>query len=144
MAEKKTKKETPKKGYLVIVESPAKSKTINKILGSEYKVVASMGHLVDLPGDRMGIDFEDNFTPEYTVMKGRKKYLTTLKKEAKNVKAIFLAADPDREGEAICWHLKNQLQKKGVDVFRVSFEEITERAFSISSTIFLEDSSLSI
>ncbi len=128
MPEKKTKKESPNKGYLVIVESPAKSKTINKILGKDYKVVACMGHLIDLPGDRMGIDFENNFKPEYTTMKGRKKYLTSLKKDAKGVKAIFLAADPDREGEAICWHLKNELQKKGVDVFRVSFEEITEKA----------------
>jgi len=114
--------------FLVIVESPAKTKTISKILGKDYKVLASMGHIIDLPADRMGIDFENDFTPEYTVVKGRKKYLTNLKKEAKNVEAIYLAADPDREGEAICWHLKNQLAKKGNKIYRVSFEEITAKA----------------
>ncbi len=114
--------------YLVIVESPAKSKTINKILGKDYKVLASMGHIVDLPEDKMGVDFDKDFKPEYTIMKGRKKYLSSLKKEAKDVEAIYLAADPDREGEAICWHLRNQLQKKSIGVYRVSFEEITEKA----------------
>ena len=83
--------------YLVIVESPAKSKTINKILGNDYKVLASMGHIVDLPEDKMGVDFYKDFKPEYTIMKGRKKYLSSLKKEAKDVEAIYLAADPDRE-----------------------------------------------
>ena len=130
-AKKEKKKTTPGSGakYLVIVESPAKSKTINKILGSDYKVLASMGHIVDLPADRMGIDFDNGFTPEYAVMKGRKKYLTILKKEAKGSEIIYLAADPDREGEAICWHLKNQLTK-GVKakIVRVSFEEITQKA----------------
>lgn len=113
---------------LVIVESPAKSKTINKILGKDFKVLASMGHIVDLPADRMGIDFENDFNPEYIVMKGRKKYLGDLKKEAKASKTLYLAADPDREGEAICWHLKTQLEKDCPDVYRVSFEEITEKA----------------
>jgi len=88
---KKTSAKKPaKSGSLVIVESPAKSKTINKILGKDFKVLACMGHLVDLPAGRMGIDFENDFKPEYTVMKGRKKYLTNLKKEAKGVKNIFL------------------------------------------------------
>ncbi|MFH1395564.1 MAG: type I DNA topoisomerase [Candidatus Omnitrophota bacterium] len=122
----KTKKKQSK--FLVIVESPAKSKTINKILGKNFKVLASMGHIIDLPVDRMGIDFEDGFKPEYMVMKGRKKYLSSLKKEAKDATAIYLAADPDREGEAICWHLKNYLAKKDIDIYRVSFEEITEKA----------------
>jgi len=132
MSAKKTKTskkaESKKKKFLVIVESPAKSKTINKILGSEYKVLASMGHLVDLPAGKMGIDFKNNFKPEYTIIKGRGKYLKAMKTEAKNAKAVFLAADPDREGEAICWHIKNQLQKCGVDIYRVRFEEITARA----------------
>jgi len=131
MAEKKKKASRAKrKGakYLVVVESPAKSKTINKILGKDYKVFASMGHIVDLPVSKMGIDFDNDFEPQYTVMKGRKKYLTVLKKEAKGMEAVYLAADPDREGEAICWHLKNQLEKGKIDIFRVSFEEITERA----------------
>lgn len=124
----KKAKAKEKEYYLVIVESPAKSKTINKILGKDYKVLASMGHIIDLPEGKMGIDFENDFEPEYKVMKGRKKYLTSLKKEAKNASAIFLAADPDREGEAICWHLKNHLAKANDDVFRVTFEEITEKA----------------
>jgi DNA topoisomerase-1 len=134
MTEKKGKSGKPKKEsvsrekLLVIVESPAKSKTINKILGSKYKVMASMGHLIDLPPDRMGIDFENGFKPEYTVIKGRNKYLKELKDEAKTAKAIYLAADPDREGEAICWHIKNQLGKKDIEIYRVRFEEITERA----------------
>ena len=123
-----TKKTSSGNKYLVIVESPAKSKTINKILGKDYKVLASMGHIIDLPEGKMGIDFDNGFKPEYTVMKGRKKYLSNLKKEAKGVDCIYLAADPDREGEAICWHLKNQLAKNNVEIYRVSFEEITEKA----------------
>lgn len=119
----------PKKKCLVIVESPAKSKTINKILGSDFKVFASMGHIIDLPHDKMGIDFENNFKPEYVVIKGRKKYLDELKKEAKSASAIYLATDPDREGEAICWHIKNELEKKcDAEIFRVGFDEITEKA----------------
>jgi len=135
MAEKKKPKKTTAKKtgslpvkFLVIVESPAKSKTINKILGKDYKVLASMGHIIDLPVDKMGIDFDNDFKPEYTVMKGRKKYLTSLKKEAKTSQAVYLAADPDREGEAICWHLKTQLENKKIKVFRVSFDEITAKA----------------
>ncbi len=114
--------------YLVIVESPAKSKTINKILGKKYKVLASMGHIIDLPASKMGVDFEHDFKPEYAVMKGRKKYLNDLIKEARDKEAIYLAADPDREGEAICWHLKNQLEGGKSAIYRVSFEEITEKA----------------
>ncbi|MDP8258026.1 MAG: type I DNA topoisomerase [Candidatus Aadella gelida] len=127
--EKSTKKEAKNK-YLVIVESPAKSKTINKILGKSYKVLASMGHIIDLPLSKMGIDFDKDFEPEYVVMKGRKKYLTSIKKEAKGADTIYLAADPDREGEAICWHLKNQLSKVKGNICRVSFDEITKRAVS--------------
>ncbi|MGB3114200.1 MAG: type I DNA topoisomerase [Candidatus Omnitrophota bacterium] len=130
MPTKKSKKKMETSGvkYLVIVESPAKAKTINKILGKDYKVVASMGHIVDLPPDRMGIDFDNEFKPEYVIIKGRNKYLSNLKKDAKGTKAIYLAADPDREGEAICWHISNQLQKEGAEMSRVSFEEITEKA----------------
>ena len=127
-AKKKAEKKNDNAKYLVIVESPAKSKTINKILGKDYKVMASMGHIIDLPEGKMGIDFEKGFTPEYVVMKGRAKYLAGLKKEAKNARGIYLAADPDREGEAICWHLANQFSKHEGDISRVSFEEITERA----------------
>ncbi|MBU0881620.1 MAG: hypothetical protein KKE81_05420 [Candidatus Omnitrophica bacterium] len=90
---------------LVIVESPAKAKTINKFLGDKYVVTASMGHIIDLPKSKLGVDVENDFKPEYIVMKDRKKNLTALKKEAKGKAAIYLAADPDREGEAISWHL---------------------------------------
>ncbi|MGB2598996.1 MAG: toprim domain-containing protein, partial [Candidatus Omnitrophota bacterium] len=85
----KKKTDTSKAKNLVIVESPAKSKTINKILGKDYKVVASMGHIIDLPPDKMGIDFDNDFKPEYVVIKGRNKYLTNLKKDAKGTKAIY-------------------------------------------------------
>ena len=125
---KRKKKKANADKYLVIVESPAKSRTINKILGKNYKVMASMGHLVDLPLSTMGIDFDNDFKPKYIVMKGRTKHLTLLKKEAKNSKGIYLAADPDREGEAICWHLKTQFEKTGIDTYRVSFDEITKKA----------------
>lgn len=125
---KKNTSESSGGKFLVIVESPAKSKTINKILGSDYKVLASMGHLVDLPHNKMGIDFENDFKPEYHIMKGRKKQLLSLKSEAKEARGVYLAADPDREGEAICWHIKRELEKVNDNISRVSFEEITERA----------------
>jgi len=112
---------------IVIVESPAKSKTINKMLGSGYLVLSSMGHIIDLPKNKMGIDVEGDFKPEYIVIPERRKYLAKLKKEAKNSEAIYLAADPDREGEAISWHLKRELGKKK-KVYRVTFDEITQTA----------------
>lgn len=111
----------------VIVESPAKSKTINKILGPDYVVLSSMGHIIDLPKNKMGIDVESNFEPEYIVIPERRKYLAKLKKETKQSDVIYLAADPDREGEAISWHLKNELGK-GKKVLRVTFDEITASA----------------
>ncbi|MBL7157110.1 MAG: type I DNA topoisomerase [Candidatus Omnitrophica bacterium] len=111
----------------VIVESPAKSKTINKILGSNYIVLSSMGHIVDLPKNKMGIDVKNDFEPEYIVIPERRKYMAKLKKEIKKINEIYLAADPDREGEAISWHLKNQLGK-GRKVYRVTFDEITASA----------------
>ncbi len=90
---------------LVVVESPAKAKTINKYLGSDYKVMASMGHVRDLPKSKLGVDIEDDFAPAYEVIPTRKKVLTELRAEAKKAERIFLATDPDREGEAIGWHL---------------------------------------
>ncbi|MDD5436082.1 MAG: type I DNA topoisomerase [Candidatus Omnitrophica bacterium] len=113
---------------LVIVESPAKAKTINKFLGSSYKVVASMGHIIDLPKSKLGVDVENDFAPQYVVMADRKKNLSALKKEAKTKTAIYLAADPDREGEAISWHLKNQLCDENKKGYRVEFDEITKDA----------------
>jgi len=113
---------------LVIVESPAKAKTINKYLGADYEVVSSMGHMIDLPKHTMGIDTEDDFKPEYIVIPERKKYLAQLKKQAKDRSIIYLAPDPDREGEAISWHIKNKLQDKKKKFFRVTFDEITYNA----------------
>ncbi len=112
---------------LVIVESPAKCKTIQKYLGSGFEVTASMGHVIDLPKSKMGIDIENNFEPKYIVVKDRKKTLSELKKKAKSKKEIYLACDPDREGEAISWHLKEALGK-GKTVWRVVFNEITKDA----------------
>ncbi len=128
-AKKKTGAKKQKR-FLVIVESPAKSRTINKILGRNYKVMASMGHIVDLPASRMGVDLEKDFTPEYIVVRGRGKYLAPIRKEAASCSIVYLAADPDREGEAICWHIRNQLEKKlgSVEFLRVSFDEITKNA----------------
>jgi len=115
------------KKSLVIVESPAKAKTINKFLGSGYVVSSCMGHVRDLPQRDFGVDVEDGFKPTYVTLSGRKKLITKLKKELSNKKALFLAPDPDREGEAISWHLA-ELLGKGVDVHRVEFQEITKDA----------------
>jgi len=112
---------------LVIVESPAKVKTINKILGSAYKVVSSMGHLIDLPKSTLGIDLEDNFKPKLIVIRSKQKMLTKLKKEAAAKTNIYIATDPDREGEAIGWNLANVIGKDK-NVYRVSFHEITKEA----------------
>jgi DNA topoisomerase-1 len=113
---------------LVIVESPAKAKTINKFLGRDYTVKASMGHVRDLPVKTLAVDVNHDFKPKYEVVQGRKKVLDDLKKAAKSSKAIYLAADPDREGEAICWHLAQELKSARKPVHRVMFNEITKRA----------------
>ena len=112
---------------LVIVESPAKVKTINKILGQDYKVVSSMGHLIDLPKSSLGVDLEDNFNPHFIVVRKKQKILTQLKKEVKSKKAIYIATDPDREGEAIGWHIVEHIGN-GKQVYRVVFHEITRDA----------------
>lgn len=111
---------------LVIVESPAKAKTIQKYLGDDYVVVASMGHVRDLPKSKLGVDLENNFTPDYVDMKDKKDIITQLKKAAKKSDKIFLATDPDREGEAISWHLAHMLGLKEADPNRVTFNEITK------------------
>ena len=113
---------------LVIVESPAKANTINKFLGKDFVVESSMGHLIDLPKKKLGVDVENDFKPEYVVMPERKKNLAALKKEAKDKDCIYLAADPDREGEAICWHIKNELCDGKKKCYRVAFDEITKDA----------------
>jgi DNA topoisomerase I len=112
---------------LVIVESPAKASTINKILGKKYLVTSSMGHIMDLPKSKMGIDIEKGFTPEYVVIPGKKKMIDALKKEATDADSIFLATDPDREGEAISWHLASIFNKKK-KIYRIAFHEITKSA----------------
>lgn len=114
--------------YLVIVESPAKAKTIGKYLGKKYAVKASMGHVIDLPKSQMGVDIEENFQPKYITIRGKGPILKDLKAAAKKVKKIYLAADPDREGEAIAWHLAHSLNIDVESDCRVVFNEITKQA----------------
>ncbi|RSK27017.1 type I DNA topoisomerase [Bacillus sp. HMF5848] len=118
--------------YLVIVESPAKAKTIERYLGKKYKVKASMGHLRDLPKSQMGVDVEHNFEPKYITIRGKGPVLKELKTAAKKAKKVFLAADPDREGEAIAWHLAHSLNLDGSTDCRVVFNEITKDAIKES------------
>ena len=112
---------------LVIVESPAKAKTIKKYLGKSFLVEASSGHLVDLPSSKLGVDIENDFNPQYVVIKGKSKYLNQLKKAAKDADKVYLASDPDREGEAIAWHIADKLNIRGKS-HRVLIHEITEKA----------------
>lgn len=118
--------------YLVIVESPAKAKTIEKYLGKNYKVKASMGHVRDLPKSQMGVDIERNFEPKYITIRGKGSVLKDLKSAAKKAKKVFLAADPDREGEAIAWHLAQSLDIDIRSDCRVVFNEITKDAIKES------------
>ncbi|WP_270736772.1 type I DNA topoisomerase [Streptococcus anginosus] len=124
----KTKKKTAMKKNLVIVESPAKAKTIEKYLGRNYKVLASVGHIRDLKRSTMSIDFENNYEPEYINIRGKGPLINDLKKEAKKAKQVYLASDPDREGEAISWHLAHILNLDETDKNRVVFNEITKDA----------------
>jgi len=112
---------------LIIVESPAKAKTIKKYLGEEFNVEASSGHLIDLPTSKLGVDIDNNFNPEYVVIRGKGKYLDKLKKAAKNADKVYLASDPDREGEAIAWHIANELNIWDKSR-RVLIHEITKSA----------------
>ncbi len=114
--------------YLVIVESPTKVKTIKKFLGSNYTVVASNGHVRDLPKSQLGIDVENDFEPKYITIRGKGELLASLRKEVKKADKIFLATDPDREGEAISWHLTKALKLEGKKVYRISFNEIKKTA----------------
>jgi DNA topoisomerase-1 len=116
---------------LVIVESPAKAKTIGKYLGKNFVVMASLGHVKDLPKNDLAVDVDRDFRPTYVVIEGKKKLIDELKRSAKDAGTIYLAADPDREGEAICYHLQEELQSKkagGPEIFRVTFNEITSTA----------------
>ncbi|MDH4301172.1 MAG: toprim domain-containing protein, partial [Nitrospira sp.] len=119
---------------LIIVESPTKARTITKYLGRGYTVMASVGHIKDLPTSKLGVDLENDFEPQYVTIKGKSKVLAEIKKKAESADKIFLAPDPDREGEAIAWHLEQELlgkskkKKKDGKIFRVLFNEITESA----------------
>ena len=117
---------------LVIVESPAKAKTIEKYLGGKYKVKASMGHLRDLPKSKLGVDIEHGFEPEYIPVKDKKELIAELKKDAKSAGTVYLATDPDREGEAISWHLKELLELDDDKAKRVTFNEITKKVVTES------------
>ena len=118
--------------YLVIVESPAKVKTISKFLGSSYVVMASNGHVRDLPKSQLGIDVEHDFEPKYITIRGKGDLLAALRKEVKKADKIYLATDPDREGEAIAWHLYIALKLEDKKVYRISFNEITKNAVKTS------------
>lgn len=118
--------------YLVIVESPAKVKTIKKFLGSNYVVTASNGHVRDIPKSQMGIDIENDYEPKYITIRGKGEILAKLRKEVKKADKIYLATDPDREGEAISWHLSKALKLEDKKVYRISFNEITKNAVKAS------------
>ena len=113
---------------LIIVESPAKANTIKKFLGGSTKVVASMGHIRDLPKSKLGVNIENDFEPEYINIRGKGDLIKSLKKEASKAKKVYLATDPDREGEAIAWHLAHILELDEKAKNRVTFNEITEKA----------------
>ena len=113
---------------LVVVESPAKAKTIKKILGRDYIVESSVGHIRDLPPKELGVDIENAFAPKYVLIRGKGKVVKSLQSEARKVDNIYLAADPDREGEAICWHLSEELKKAKKPIYRITYNEVTKNA----------------
>ncbi len=113
---------------VVIVESVAKSKTINKFLGKDYQVLSSVGHIKDLPKNKLGVLIEDGFEPQYITIRGKGKILNELKKAAETADRVYIATDPDREGEAIAWHLYEEIKSKNDRIKRILFNEITERA----------------
>jgi DNA topoisomerase-1 len=113
---------------LVIVESPAKTKALKKFLGKEFVVEASVGHVKDLPEKKLGVEIQNHFTPDYEVIKGKKKVLDQLKSRSKKAKVVYLAPDPDREGEAIAWHIAQEIEKINPRILRASFNEITRQA----------------
>src|SRR6202020_1456062 len=115
---------------LVIVESPAKAKTIGKYLGKQFVVKASIGHVKDLPKSKLSVDVDNDFKPVYEVIEGKKKLMAELKAATKGMDNVYLAADPDREGEAICYHLQEELdtKKNGAKFYRVMFNEITKNS----------------
>ncbi|MEN2983511.1 MAG: type I DNA topoisomerase [Dictyoglomaceae bacterium] len=121
-----------KKKKIIIVESPAKAKTIEKILGNEFKVIASYGHIRDLPEKEMGIEIKENFKPKYIILPGKEKIIKNLKEEVKNADHLYLATDPDREGEAIAWHITEVLKINEEKFSRIEFHEITPKAVRLA------------
>ena len=113
---------------LIIVESPTKSRTFQKYLGRGFKVLASKGHVSDLPKSKLGIDIDNGFEPQYVTIKGKGTLLKEIKAEAKKAERVLLATDPDREGEAIAWHLKQHLEKSQPEIRRILLNEITKGA----------------
>ena len=132
--EAKSAKSTATKGgtekALVVVESPAKAKTIKKYLGNGFTVKASVGHVMDLPKSKMGVDIEHGFKPEYVIIRGKGKIISEIKKSAKAVDVVYLAPDPDREGEAIAWHLAQEIKSSNGNIKRILFNEITKRGIT--------------
>ena len=115
---------------LIIVESPAKAKTINKYLGQDYVVEASVGHIKNLPKSKLGVDVENGFAPEYETIAGKGEVIDRLRDHAGKARSIYIATDPDREGEAIGWHIAKAVEDKNSNIFRVLFHEITERCIT--------------
>ncbi|MBU0983409.1 MAG: type I DNA topoisomerase, partial [candidate division Zixibacteria bacterium] len=113
---------------LVIVESPAKSRTLVRFLGKDFDILSTIGHIVDLPKSKLGVDVDNNFLPVYATIKGKEKVITELRKAARKADTVYLAPDPDREGEAIAWHVANKLQDTKAKLVRVTFNEITKSA----------------
>src|SRR4051812_8261065 len=118
------------KKNLVIVESPTKARTIEKYLGKDFKVLASVGHIRDLPSKKLGVDVKKNFKPTYEILKGKEKVIAEIKEAGKKATKIFLAPDPDREGEAIAWHIAEELKSEKKKIKRVLFNEITKKAIN--------------
>ena len=118
--------------YLIIVESPTKVKTIKKFLGSNYDVAASNGHVRDMPKSQLGFDVENNYEPKYITIRGKGDILAALRKSVKKSDKVYLATDPDREGEAISWHLAAALKLEDKDIYRITFNEITKNAVKAS------------
>src|SRR5258705_6096113 len=113
---------------LLIVESPTKAKTLKKYLGRGFDVKASVGHVKDLPKSKLGVEVDNNFVPSYVVIRGKAKIMQEIKKAAKDADVVYLGPDPDREGEAIAWHIADELKKVNTNVKRVLFHEITKTA----------------
>ena len=113
---------------LIIVESPTKARTLKKFLGSKFNIKSSVGHIKNLPEKSLGVDIENGFSPQYQVIKGKGKILAEIKKAAKEADKVYLAPDPDREGEAIAWHIQEELKGKEKDIYRAHFYEITKKA----------------